>query len=225
MIIIYKVHQDIWRKLNINIQQGVLEMGKFNPNVNHPKKGSRTKVDPIRRPEDIKSIKKLLSEKPRDLLLFVAGINSGLRMGDLLKFKAGQWIDLKPGDSFNICEGKTKKENTFLMNRQIYAAWQRYLAAVDPGNEDFIFYSQKSRNPLTVSYVNYLVKKWAAAINLGGNYGAHSLRKTFGYVLRVYHGVDPVVISERYKHSSVTTTMRYLGIERDEVKKALMFEI
>lgn len=97
--------------------------------------------------------------------------------------------------------------------------------AFSPSYGDYILFSQKTRKPLTVPAVNALVKRWATSINLGGNYGAHSLRKTFGYVLRVHHGIDPVVISERYKHSSVAVTMRYLGIERDEVTKALMFEI
>jgi len=48
-------------------------------NTNHPKKGSRITVEPIRKIEDIKSIKKLLSDRPRDHLLFTMGINNGLR--------------------------------------------------------------------------------------------------------------------------------------------------
>jgi integrase len=56
-------------------------------NANHPKKGSTTKVEPIRRLEDIKAIKKLLADKPRDLLLFTMGVNNGLRIGDLLQLR------------------------------------------------------------------------------------------------------------------------------------------
>src|SRR3990172_6636700 len=61
--------------------------GKDVKNPNHPKKGSRITVDPIRRLEDIKAIKSILSDKPRDLLLFAMGVNSGLRAGDLLRLK------------------------------------------------------------------------------------------------------------------------------------------
>jgi len=47
-------------------------------NPNHPQKGDNTRVDPIRRLEDVQAIKKLLSDNPRDLLLFTMGINNGL---------------------------------------------------------------------------------------------------------------------------------------------------
>ena len=48
-------------------------------NANHPKKGSRIAVDPIRQIKDIKAISKMTSGNPRDHLLFVMGINNGLR--------------------------------------------------------------------------------------------------------------------------------------------------
>jgi hypothetical protein len=39
-------------------------------NLNHPVKGSRITVEPIRDPKDIETIKRLLATSPRDLLLF-----------------------------------------------------------------------------------------------------------------------------------------------------------
>ena len=65
-------------------------------NPNHPKKGDRITVEPIRDLKDIESIKKILSSKTRDLLLFTMGINNGLRCGDLLKIKVFQVSNLKP---------------------------------------------------------------------------------------------------------------------------------
>jgi hypothetical protein len=49
-------------------------MAKYNPNVNHPEKGRRNRVEPIRRVKNIRSIKQLLESKPRDYLLFVMGV-------------------------------------------------------------------------------------------------------------------------------------------------------
>lgn len=54
---------------------------------NQPAKGSRITVHPIRKVEDVKSISKLLESSPRDRLLFVMGVNNGIRTGDLLKLK------------------------------------------------------------------------------------------------------------------------------------------
>ncbi len=87
-------------------------MDKNIRNPNHPKKGSRIKVDPIRNEADIAAIKKLLTDNPRDLLLFVLGINNGLRAGDLLKLKVAQVRKLKPGQTTTIVESKTGKEVT-----------------------------------------------------------------------------------------------------------------
>lgn len=51
-------------------------------NFNHPKKGSSIRVEPIKKAKDIKSIKRLLKDRPRDLCLFVTGINTNLRASD-----------------------------------------------------------------------------------------------------------------------------------------------
>ena len=56
-------------------------MGKLDgTNPNHPKKGSRITVDPIRSEKNIKKVKRLLKDNAMDLLLFTMGINNGLRI-------------------------------------------------------------------------------------------------------------------------------------------------
>ncbi|WP_435050725.1 hypothetical protein [Desulfonatronospira thiodismutans] len=72
--------------------------------TNHPTKGSSIKVEPIRRLEDIKAIKKLLKDSPRDLLLFTMGINNGLRIGDLLRLKVEDVQHLRPNEYLRIKE-------------------------------------------------------------------------------------------------------------------------
>ena len=47
-------------------------------------------VQPIRDPEQIQQIKEYLKEKnARNYILFVMGINTGLRISDILKLKVG----------------------------------------------------------------------------------------------------------------------------------------
>ena len=77
-------------------------------NPNHPQKGRQIAVAPIRDEKDVKAIKQLLSDRPRDLLLFTMGVNNGLRVGDLLKLKVKDVRHLKQGDTIPIKEGKTK---------------------------------------------------------------------------------------------------------------------
>ncbi|MBU2552715.1 MAG: tyrosine-type recombinase/integrase [Proteobacteria bacterium] len=195
-------------------------------NPNHPSKGSRITVEPIRDPKDIETIKRLLKNRPRDLLLFVMGINNGLRAGDLLKLKVSQVRQLKPGQSIAIREGKTGKTNILMMNRSSYRVLQRYLEQLQPADDAYLFKSNKGKNqPLTVSYVNNLVKAWCRSVNLKGNYGAHTLRKTFGYIQRTVYGVGFEVLAKRFNHSNPRITMRYLGITDAEVNGILLNEI
>jgi integrase len=191
-------------------------------NPNHPPKGSSIVVQPIRNEKDIKAIRKLLSGNARDHLLFVMGINNGLRTGDLLKLKVIDVKDMHPGDSINIKEGKTGKQNILVINKTVHKILQEYLAASNLSDNDYLFKSRKSDHPLNIQAVNALIKRWAASINLKGNYGAHSLRKTWGYIQRTNYGVGFEVICKRFNHQSPSVTMRYLGITDKEVENILV---
>lgn len=150
------------------------------------------------------------------------GINNGLRVGDLLLLKAGDVRDLKIGDILEIREGKTKKKNILVVNKPVYRVIRNHLDLVRPLDNDFLFAGRKGDKPLTIQSVNRLIKTWTRAINLKGNFGAHTLRKTWGYHQRVTYGVGFEIMAKRYNHSSPAITMRYLGIEDREVHQTLM---
>ena len=193
--------------------------------MNHPRKGSRITVEPLRKIRDIKSIQKILKDNPRDYLLFTMGINNGLRTGDLLKLNVNQVSHLKVGQHITIRENKTGKDNILVVNKAGFKAIRQYMDILKPDSDDFLFASRKGKKPLTIQAVNLLIKKWTSAINLRGNFGAHTLRKTWGYIQRTEFGVGFEVIAKRYNHSNPAVTMRYLGIEDKEVHGTLMNEI
>ena len=112
-------------------------------NANHPKKGDRIKVDPIRKIKDIKAIAKLTSDNPRDHLLFLMGINNGLRAGDLIKLKVRDVHHLRIGDTLTIKENKTGKDNILVINKIVYKALRNYLNTVQPDDNAFLFASRK----------------------------------------------------------------------------------
>ncbi len=190
---------------------------------NHPKKGSSIKVEPIRDPRDIKTIKKLLVGHPRNYCLFVLGINTALRAGDLLSITVGQVRRLKAGDHLEIREQKTGKVRRVTLNRVAVEAIDKLLASREFGEEDFLFTGQRGR--LSVSYVTRLVKGWCREINLKGRYASHTLRKTFGYHQRVTHGVALPVLVELYGHATQRQTLDYLCVQDEEIKDVYMNEI
>lgn len=191
---------------------------KKGENSNRPAKESKIKVEPIKDVKSIKAIKKLLADNPRNLCLFVMGINTNLRASDLLRITAGDVRHLQPGDTLHLKEKKTGKYRAITVNKPVFEAVQRLLQAREYQDADLLFTGQ--RGPLTVPSVNRLVKEWCA--NLPGNYGSHTLRKTWGYHQRVTLGTDIPALMVMFNHSSQKQTLEYLCIQPEEIKSAYM---
>jgi integrase len=192
-------------------------------NGNHPVKGSMIKVEPVKSMKDIKAIKVLLAKKSRDLALFTIGINTNLRAVDLLNIKVAQVRKVKPLESIELKEQKTGKLKRVTLNKACVDAIQKLIASREYQDDDYLFLGQRGR--LTVPSVNRLVKSWCAAINLIGNFGAHTLRKTFGYIQRVVFGTGLPELMVCFNHSTQRQTLEYLCIQPEEIKNVYANEI
>ncbi|WDP88320.1 MAG: tyrosine-type recombinase/integrase [Desulfobacter sp.] len=197
---------------------------KKKQNFNHPKAGSRIAVEPIRSTKDIKAIKKLLADKPRDLCLFTLGINTNLRASDLLRIKVNRVSHLKPGDELDLKEKKTGKARKITINKTVHEAISRLLEFAEPDMEDYLFSSQRG-DVLTVPSLSRLVKNWCKMINLKGNYASHTLRKTWGYHQRVSFNVGIPELMVCFNHSTQRQTLDYLCIQPEEIKSVYLNEL
>lgn len=194
--------------------------------INHPQKGSTIKVEPIRDLKNIKAIKRLLSDNLRDLAIFTTGINTNLRASDILKITVGQVRHLSPEDHFTLKEKKTGKDRNITINKTVHEVIRKLLTTMpDVKDEEPIFQSRKGGKALGVPYLNSLVKQWCREINLTGNYGSHTLRKTFGYMHRVVNKTDLPTLMTMFNHSSQKQTLDYLCIQASEIRDAYMFEL
>ncbi len=196
-------------------------------NQNHPPKGSIIKVEPIRDLKDLKNIKKLLSDHPRNFCIFTIGINTNLRASDLLKIKIGEVRNLEPEQHFTLREKKTGKERVITLNRPVYESIQGLLMSMgtDVDDTDYLFQSRKGKGKLTTPTLNAMVKSWCRDINLRGNYGSHTLRKTMGYIHRTVFNTDIPTLMTMFNHSTQRQTLSYLGIQAAEIKDAYLKEI
>ncbi len=186
-------------------------------NMNHPKKGSQVKVEPIKNMKDIRAIKKLLTDNPRDFCLFTLGINTNLRASDLLRIKVEQVRGLQPMDEIELKEKKTGKIRRINLNGSCIEAIKGLLASDEYNDKDYLFRSQRGA-VLTVPSVNRLVKQWCKDINLKGNFGSHTLRKTWGYHQRVSFNVGLPELMVCFNHSTQRQTLEYLSIQPEEIK-------
>ncbi|HWA25697.1 MAG TPA: tyrosine-type recombinase/integrase [Lacunisphaera sp.] len=180
--------------------------------------------EPIRDKRDIDAIKRLLARKPRDLALFVLGIHSGLRGKDLL---ALVWADVLAedgtiADRVRVTESKTNKVRIVVLQKPAREALESLLRATGtPNPEDYVFRSREGYRKLTTDRLRQLIVSWTSAAKVRGNFGVRTLRKTFGYQLRKA-GYDPALLMRIFGHSSQAITMRYLGIEQEEINEAVL---
>ena len=97
-----------------------------------------TTVEPIRKKEDIEKVEKLLEKQSkRDHLLFVFGINCGLRISDILRLNVG---DVQNKTHIQIIEKKTGKFKKFPINTKL-----------QPLLEDFVK-GRRNNEPLFLSH-------------------------------------------------------------------------
>ena len=195
----------------------------MNGNQNRPAPGSQIKVEPIRKLRDIVAVKKLLQDSPRNYAIFVVGINTHMTPGELIELKVGQVKNLAPNDKLEIMDEKSGKLKTYTLNSAAVDAISELLNSGDFDEAENLFRSQ--RGNLIAPSLNRLVKKWCTALNIPGNYGSHTLRKTWGYHQHYTYGVDLQTLKLCFNHSSVTQTREYLCIENQDVEDIFIHEL
>uniref|UniRef100_UPI00119EDAA4 tyrosine-type recombinase/integrase n=1 Tax=Bacillus thuringiensis TaxID=1428 RepID=UPI00119EDAA4 len=153
-------------------------------------------VQPIRDPEQIQQIKEYLKEKnTRNYILFVMGINTGLRISDILKLKVG---DLK-GSHISMREMKTGKQKRI----QITVALKRELRWFNENREDdeYLLKSRQGKNRPIGRSMAYKILSGAAAEFGLDEIGTHTLRKTYGYHMYM-QTKNIALLMEIFNHSS-----------------------
>ncbi|MGB7114954.1 MAG: tyrosine-type recombinase/integrase [Anaerolineales bacterium] len=184
-------------------------------------------VEPIRDLKKIAQIKNLLrgERRYRDLLLIVVGINTALRISDPLRLQVVHFLDEQKQikKRFWLKERKRGKHHEVFINESIREAITEYLIAYPDITSDpnhFRFFNTKT-NDYTRSIRRGQAWKFITAIcqqvGLRGNFGTHSLRKTWGYHARM-QDVDLALIMHKLNHESIAYTKRYLGITDDELQ-------
>ena len=173
-------------------------------------------VQPLRSQQEINDFLFCLRRNKnaeRDVFLFLIGINSGLRMSDIVKLKKkGVITSKKP----RIVEQKTGKTRILYLS-SLQDLIHGYTAALDP--EAYLFPSTKGGH-LEVNTVYQMFQKVAKLLGRD-DIGTHTLRKTFGY--HYYKKTkDVATLMEIFGHSSEKITKRYIGINEDEISETLL---
>lgn len=197
-------------------------------------------AEPIKSLDDINRISEYLisNGKYRDNMLFIVGINLGLRVSDLRRLTFSHLIDdqFRIRHSFPILEKKTSetrkhRRNRYLViNDAIVDAVTLYLQHHPATLSDYMFRSRSnngsSKNePLRKQSINEILHNTAEACGITAKISSHSLRKTFGYHQMVMSGNSHrklLILQKMFGHSSPAQTLDYIGITSEEIDEAYM---
>ncbi len=175
-------------------------------------------VQPIRCKKQINAIKKILKATSlRDHCLFVLGINSALRISDLLKFKIEDVIEKngKVKESISLRETKTDKLKNFALSKNAKLAINLYLESRKYKLKEPLFLSRKG-GAITRVQAYRIINAAAKEIGLKEKIGTHTLRKTFGF--HAYQeNVDIVLLQKLFNHSCPSVTLAYIGITQKKI--------
>lgn len=181
-------------------------------------------VEPIKDKSKLETMKSMLKHgyakkqgSLRDWLLLTLGINSGLRISDLLSLTVE---DVAEQCRLSITEQKTKKSKNMVWSPVCISAINEYLG-VTGLTEGALFPSRKGGSSISRQQAWDIINAVARAAKVitktnGVHIGTHSLRKTFAF-----HAYNSGVAVERLQkilnHSSSAVTLRYIGIEQEDL--------
>lgn len=172
-------------------------------------------VEPIRDINlvyDIADYLKIRSE--RNYLLFEFGVSTAIRISDILQLRVRDVRD-KNGrirEYINVKEQKTDKDNKMKLPKDLKKLIKEYVQ--EKKDYEFLFKSRNGVNKHITRQQAYRILSEAASVFGINNIGCHTLRKTFGYHL-YKETKDAAAIMVLLNHSSISETLRYIGINQD----------
>lgn len=196
-------------------------------------------AEPIKSMDDIRRISEGLVARNRfrDNMLFIVGINFGLRVSDLRNLTFSNLINsnFTFKDRFPVFEQKTRntrkrKKNRYVtINHAVIEAVTLYLEhQPNVSLSDYMFRSESNRGknlnkPLTTKSINKICHHIAMDFGLNIHMCSHTFRKTFCYHQMAMSGNSNrklLLLQKMLGHSSPAMTLDYIGITAEEIDEA-----
>lgn len=166
----------------------------------------------------------------RNKMLFLIGINVGIRGSDLRTLKWSFFFEkhngeLKWKNCYVLQPIKQRKQKKFIklfFNNTVWKAVNDYIKEFPFDSlDDYLFSSRKGNKPILVQSLWRIIKDTACEAGIEQNIGSHSLRKSFGFWC--WHKAEDknkalVILQQIFNHSSTQVTSRYIGILDDEIE-------
>jgi integrase len=185
-------------------------------------------VQPIKNENKIKLMLEYLKNKgnKRDPLLFLFGINTGLRIKDILNLKVKSLFDIDGNlkEYLDLFESKTMRRSTrhlkqIRLNSVIRPALVDYVKYYELEPNDWIFFSLRTPSLPLDRICAYTMLRDAARKCGINKFGTHSMRKTLAY--NIYNKTkDLALVMKMLNHQNPEHTLRYIGVEQQNLDEA-----
>ncbi|EGT4563276.1 TPA: tyrosine-type recombinase/integrase [Clostridioides difficile] len=178
----------------------------------------------MKRTQEVLDIQDYLKYKSyRNYVIFMLGITTGYRAGDLVKLKVRDVKEALRRQEFTIMEGKkvnsknirekNRKPRTVEVRPRIAQILKKYIKGKH--DYEYMFTSRKRKYPhIGVEAVSKALKEAGEYFGLC-DITAHSMRKTYAYKIYIDSGKDIVAVKELLGHSSIEETKVYLGLDKE----------
>jgi integrase len=163
--------------------------------------------------EQVSAIRTLLKSmrRYRDLALFNTGIDTMLRISDLLSIRICDVVDSNGNvrDEIALTQKKTEKPVRCVLGPKSREAIAEYLGTIKCSPKERLF-------GIDIRQAQRLMKLWMEIIHVDGRrYSPHSLRRTKASI--IYRETKNIeAVRQLLGHASVAATSAYLGVEQDE---------
>lgn len=213
--------------------------GSVNKSHSNKIAGVSSEVYPFTSEEEIKSIINVFDKRineasnenkrmiaRRDKMMFLIGINLGIRASDLCSLRYSFFMedDGSFKDFYSLQPKKTRKQKKFVklyFNDVVKKAISDYIKKYPVEDVNgYIFKSRKGDGPITEKSLWRIIVEVTAEAGINKNVGSHTLRKTFGRF--VWHNAEDknkslVILQTIFNHSSQSVTAKYIGLTDNEV--------
>ena len=193
-------------------------MGMYVKSVKR-KREKRMTVEPIRKDIHVKKMIKILEKQnSRNALVFRMGLNTILRIGDILKLKANSVVD----EDGNIREylvtqeNKTNKCKKIKLTSLIREEIANYITEYDLQYNDHLFFSFRDPNkPIDRTVAWKFLKSASKKVGIP-NFGTHSMRKTLAFT--IYDKTKDInLVMRMLNHTNPSYTLRYIGVTQEMI--------
>ena len=163
-------------------------------------------AEPIKNKKDIQAVEQYLkTHNMRNYVIWVLGLNSGLRVSDICGLNVSDVVDKT---HITIIEKKTQKQKSFYINDKLKRVLKNFTK--NRCLEEPLFLGKRGKR-LDRKEVYRFIVNTCKTLKIRVKASTHLMRKTFGYH-HYQKFKDAIILQKIFNHSSQRITLMYIGV-------------